>query len=150
MPSPANPHEIKKTLDYLLRIKHEVALLHDEIHELATAAAKIYLKKIHKHLEWITPPDPNASGPDIEGRLNGKLTVHAEVKTMEPKKGKYQSNQIQKIHEDLYKLQKSSATSKYFFVLDDVSKTAIMDMDKEKLEGLGITVLTINECLKDN
>ena len=150
MPSPENPHEIKKELEVLLHIKHETALLDSQIHELATAAAKIYLKKIHKHLEWTTPPDPNASGRDIEGHLSGNLTVHAEVKTMEPKKGIYKSNQKKKIHEDLYKLQESPATSKYFFVLDDDSKTAIMDMHKEKLEGSGITVLTINECLKDN
>ena len=148
MPSP----EIrdKKELSDLRQKRRECNHLSNDIHDLATKHAKKHLEKIHKNHKWITPSHTNANGADIEGRLNGKLTVQAEVKTMEPKKGIYKSNQKEKIREDLYKLQESSATSKYFFVLDDDSKTAIMDMHKEKLEGLGITVLTINECLKYN
>ena len=139
----------RKEIESLIREKHQPKIpVNTRLHQKASDLAKKHLEKIHLHHKWDTPSHANATGADIEGRLNGKLTVHAEVKTMEPKKGKYGAKQKEEIEKDLWTLQHSPASSKYFFVLDDSSRTAIMDKYQAELQESGITVLTIiPDCL---
>ena len=84
------------------------------------------------------------SGVDIVGYLNYKETVVGEVKSTIPYGGnRLGAAQAKSIKHDLDKMKGYPNSSKYFFILDNMAKTAVLHSFQDELED--IKVLAIKE-----
>lgn len=140
--------ELHKELDLLIIKKNECKSIHTDLHAIAVQLAEQHLRKIHEKIEYDDWKMNYRAGKgiDIVGYSNKKEKIIAEVKTTDPSEkegtelGGEQGKQIKK---DLDKMKKHPTALKYFFIIDDVAKTAVIKKFEKELQG--ITILTIKE-----
>ena len=136
--------ELLREIDSLVEKKKELSSVNIKIHSNAVQLAEQYLKKIHPNIQsWDTKLGSD-SGVDIVGYDNNKEKVVGEVKSTIPYGGnRLGAAQAKSIKYDLDKMKKYPGTSKYFFILNSLAKTAVMHKFQDELED--IKVLAIKE-----
>lgn len=139
-----NSIELLQEIDSLVHKKKELSSVNIKIHSNAVQLAEQYLKKIHPNIQsWDTKLGSD-SGVDIVGYDNNKEKVVGEVKSTIPYGGnRLGAAQAKSIKYDLDKMKKYPGTSKYFFILNSLAKTAVMHKFQDELED--IKVLSIKE-----
>jgi len=123
---------LKSEIKYFKKLKNAIGELHGHIHSLAVKTAHLYLKEKHPAVSSWEVSEKYGGGIDILGRNElGNEQVVAEVKTTSrSEKEQLGSQQKKKIVEDIIKLSDSSASNKYFFIIDNKNKTAIENLIK--------------------
>jgi len=142
-----DPTKLLEEIDSLIPEKKKLSKVNITIHSNAVMLAEIYLKEIHQEVQnWETKLGSD-SGVDIVGYLNNKEVVVGEVKSTIPYGGnRLGAAQAKSIKHDLDKMKKYPNTSKYFFILDNMAKIAVMYSFQDKLED--IKVLAIRDLWK--
>jgi len=142
-----DPTKLLEEIDSLIPEKKKLSKVNITIHSNAVMLAEIYLKEIHQEVQnWETKLGSD-SGLDIVGYLNNKEVVVGEVKSTIPYGGnRLGAAQAKSIKHDLDKMKKYPNTSKYFFILDNMAKIAVMHSFQNKLED--IKVLAIRNLWK--
>jgi hypothetical protein len=123
--------------------KKELSGINNKIHSNAVKLAANYLKNIHQDMQrWETKLGPEP-GVDIVGYLNDKETVVGEVKTTIPLKGgnRLGGAQAESIKRDLDKMKWYTDSSKYFFILDNIAKIAVLHSFQNELEDIKVLVI---------
>ena len=136
--------KLLEEIDSDISKKKELSGVNIKIHSNAVKLAENYLKNIHQDIQrWDTKLGSD-SGVDIVGYLNDKETVVGEVKSTIPYGGnRLGAAQAKSIKHDLDKMKGYPDASKYFFILDNMAKTAVLHSFQDELED--IKVLAIKE-----
>ncbi len=139
-----NSSELLREIDSLVEKKKEISQTNIKIHSNAVQLAEQYLRKIHPDIQnWETKLGSD-SGVDIVGYSNNEEKIVGEVKSTIPYGGnRLGAAQATSIKHDLDKMKKYHGTSKYFFILDSITKTAVIHKFQNELDD--IKVLAIKE-----
>jgi ribosomal protein S27AE len=135
--SSASALELRARLTQKLALKEKVKALNREIHELSTLLAVEYLRSIHPEIiEWKGSPGAE-TGPDIVGLVDGKVVVVAEVKGTDPYHiDRLGAAQVTSIEWDIRKLNSSTASEKYLFLIGERAVSAVRHQFHNKLESI--------------